>query len=97
MKQYRYALFRPHFYKSITAVHIDKSRLLHIDKNFVHERWEQYFKIELYPFTKKIFLENVCPVCGNLVNVNIRVFNLIANVNKQLIAYFGQTQLIAIL
>ena len=26
-----------------------------------------------------------------------RVFNLIANVNKQLIAYFGQTQLIAIL
>ena len=26
-----------------------------------------------------------------------RVFNLIANVNKQLIAYFGQIQLIAIL
>ena len=26
-----------------------------------------------------------------------RVFNLIANVNKQLIAYFGQAQLIAIL
>ena len=29
--------------------------------------------------------------------ISTRVFNLIANVNKQLIAYFGQTQLIAIL
>ena len=35
--------------------------------------------------------ENLCS------SVHRRVFNLIANVNKQLIAYFGQTQLIAIL
>ena len=59
----KYALFRPNFYKSIYA----ESRLLHIDKNFVYERREQYFKIERYPFTKKFFSENFCPVCDSLV------------------------------
>ena len=34
---------------------------------------------------------------GAELSLGNRVFNLIANVNKQLIAYFGQTQLIAIL
>ena len=46
-----YALFHPNFYKSISAL----SRLLYIEKNFVHERYERYFKIELYPFTKTFF------------------------------------------
>ena len=46
----KFALFRLHFYKSISALR----RLLHIDKIFECERREQHFKIKLCPFTKKI-------------------------------------------
>ena len=53
-----YALFHPHFCKSISALsrllHIHK-KLVHVSKNFVYERFERYFKIKLYPFTKNFF------------------------------------------
>ena len=53
----KYALFHPHFYKSISAL----SRLLHtvqikiLLKNFLRKRQERYFKIGLYPFAKTFF------------------------------------------
>ena len=52
----------------------------------------------------KVNLNKLLVFCGNqltifrtLSSIHTRVFNLIANVNKQLIAYFGQIQLIVIL
>ena len=50
-----YALFHPHFIKSISAL----SRLLHEEKmlfkNVVYDQYLRYFKIELYSFTKNFF------------------------------------------
>ena len=51
----KYAVFRPHFYKSILALSTDCFLLMKIlFENFVHERRERYFKIQqLYKFTQK--------------------------------------------
>ena len=51
----KYALFHPHFYKSISAL----SRLLHIDKNFVQKFWvwtiRAIFRNKTVPVYKKFF------------------------------------------
>ena len=53
----KYALFHPHFYMSILAL----SRLLDTDKNFVYERNERYFKMELYSFVKNFSRKTFVP------------------------------------
>ena len=69
------ALFRQHFYKSISAL----TRLLPIDKNFaqifVYEQRERYFKTKLNLYAKKKNSENFSPRCDSLVTAdeNIRV------------------------
>ena len=47
----KYARFHLHVCKSISAL----SRLLYIDKNFVYERQQRYFKISMYSFAKIFF------------------------------------------
>ena len=67
----KYALFHPHFYKSIYAL----SRLLYIDKNFVQKFcvWtiRAIFWNRAVPLYKKFFSENFCPVCDCLVSADM--------------------------
>ena len=67
----KYALFHPHFYKSIYAL----SRLLYIDKNFAQKFcvWtiRAIFRNKAVALYKKIFSENFCPVCKCLVRANM--------------------------
>ena len=67
----KYALFHPHFYKSISAL----SRLLYINKNFVQKFcvWtiRAIFRNKAVPLHKKNFSENFCPVCDRLVSADM--------------------------
>ena len=67
----KYALFHPHFCKSIYAL----SRLLYIDKNFVQKFcvWtiRAVFRNRTVLLYKKIFSENFCPVCDCLVSADM--------------------------
>ena len=58
----KYALFHPHFYKSISVL----SRLLYIDKNFVQKfsvsTIRAIFQNRAVPLYKKMFSENFCPI-----------------------------------
>ena len=69
----KYALFHPHFYKSISAL----SRLLYIDKNFVQKfcvwRIRAIFQNRAVPLYKKIFSENFSSVCDCLVSAIVIV------------------------
>ena len=70
----KYAVFRPHFYKSILALSTDCFLLIKIlFENFVHERRERYFKIQqLYKFTQKKS-ENFCAVCDSPVSADMAI------------------------
>ena len=67
----KYALFHPHFCKSISALSI----LLYIDKNFVQKFcvWtiRAIFRNRAVPLYKKFFSENFCPVCDCLVSADM--------------------------
>ena len=71
----KYALFRPHFYKSISAL----SRLLHINKNFVQKFcvWtiRAKFQNKAVFLCKKFFSDNFCPVCDSLVSADMGIQN----------------------
>ena len=56
------------------------------------EKIKDYFYLIFQFIMKKSKISNIFQK-----HIATRVFNLIAKVNKQLIAYFGQIQLIAIL
>ena len=67
----KYALFHPHFYKSISAL----SRLLYEDKNFVQKFcvWtiRAIFQNKAVPLNKKFFSKNFFPVCDCLVGADM--------------------------
>ena len=67
----KYALFHPHFYKSISTL----SRLLYVGKNFVQKFcvWtiRAIFQNRAVPLYKKFFSENFCSVCDCLVSADM--------------------------
>ena len=67
----KYALFHPHFYKTISALR----RLLYIDENFVHKFcvWtiRTIFQNKAVPPCKKFFSDNFCPVCDSLISADM--------------------------
>ena len=69
----KYALFHPHFCKSISAL----SKLLYMDKNFVQKFcvWtiRAIFRNKAVPLYKKFFSENFCPV-GYVTVWSVRIW-----------------------